>query len=131
MPLRQLKDALLRDHVALPIGDATVYSRDFDLGKGEKFELVELHVEIPPLALTALPNAKNLTVKVFHGDTENPTDELSTLGTITGATGTNPSAAVTYRYRYPPTVGRYLRVGIVGDDDVAASEVEAEVSLVF
>ncbi len=131
MPLRQLKDTLLQASVTLPDGAETVYSDAFDLGKGEKYETVELHVEVPALALTELPNDKSIVVKAYHGETATPTTELSLLGTITGATGTDPSAAVTIRYRYPPTVGRYLRVGVTGEVGVGADAKEALVSLVF
>lgn len=131
MPLRQLKDALLQASATLPDGAETVYSEAFDLGKGEKFETVELHVEVPALALTELPNDKSIVIKAYHGETETPTTELALLGTITGATGTNPSEAVTIRYRYPPTVGRYLRVGFIGEATVAADAKQALVSLVF
>ena len=131
MPLRHVKDALLIEDVALPVGATTAYTADFDLGEGEKHEGVELAVEIPALALAELPNAVTLTAKVIHGAAPAPTAELATLGTVTGATGTDPSVAKEIRFRFPPTVGRYVRVGFVGAANVAASAKKGTASLVF
>jgi hypothetical protein len=131
MPLRHVKDALLIEEVALPNGATTAYTADFDFGDGEKHESVELAVEIPALALSELPNSVTLTAKVFHGAAPAPTTELATLGTMTGATGTDPSAAKEIRFRFPPTVGRYVRVGFVGAANVAASAKKGTASLVF
>ena len=131
MPLRHVKDALLIAEVSLPVGATTAYTVDFDLGDGEKHERVELSVEIPALALSELPNAVSLTAKVFHGAAPVPTTELANLGSVTGATGTDPSTAKEIRYRFPPTVGRYVRVGFVGAANVAASAKKGTASLVF
>lgn len=130
MPLRQIKDALLINRIVLPDEDAEVLSADFDLGQGEKLEKVELHVALPDLSLAELPDAKSLTVRVLHGDAPAPTDELAVIGSVTAA-APDATAARTIRYRYPPTVGRYVRVAIAGEAGVAASGKEAEASLVF
>jgi hypothetical protein len=131
MPLRFIKDALLIRSAVLPAGATTTYIADFDLGEGEKFETVELLVEIPALALSELPNGATITAKVFHGSSPSPTTELCNLGNVTGATGTDPSAAREFRFRFPPTVGRYVRVGFTGTSGVAASGKAASVALVF
>ena len=68
---------------------------------------------------------------MFHGAAPAPTAELATLGTVTGATGTDPSVAKEIRFRFPPTVGRYVRVGFVGAANVAASAKKGTASLVF
>lgn len=131
MPARHLQDSQLKDTVSLPGGNETVYSKDFDLGAGEKFEDCELLVEIPALTLLELPDTKTITVKAFHGDSAEPTTELATLGAVTGATGTNPSLAKVLRFRFPSVTKRFLRVGFVGVATVDADAKEASVAFVF
>jgi hypothetical protein len=131
MPQRFIQDADLVRSPGLPVGDTTTYTADIDLGQGEKFEDVELEVRIPLLALSELPDGTSITAKVYHGDAAGPTDELTTLGSVTGATGTDPSEPKTFRYRFPPDVKRYVRVGFTGEATVDADAKAATVSLIF
>lgn len=127
---RQIQDALFVVTRALPAADGTVTSSDIDLkADAMKPENVELHITVPALTATHLPNADTLTITVQAGAAATPTTALFSLPVITGSTG---YAGNTFKFRLPPDCPRYLNVKFVaagGTGDISA--VNATVKLVF
>lgn len=128
--MRAIKDKLFVVTRALPTADGTVTSADIDLGSDAfKPEEVELHIIVPALNSTQLPNADTLTITVQAGASATPSTSLFSLPVITGSTG---YAGNTFKFRLPPACPRYLNVKFVaagGTGDISAST--ATVQLVF
>lgn len=126
-----MKDLNLTITRALPTADGTVTSADLDLGSaapGASVKDAELHIELPALSATLLPNADTLTVTVQSGESPTPSATTGLSRVITGTGST--IAAQTLQFRLPPTVGRYVNVrfaaaGGTGDQ----SGVSATISL--
>lgn len=127
---RSIQDALFVVTRALPTADGTVTSADIDLkADAYKSENVELHITVPALTATHLPDADTLTITVQGGASATPTTALFVLPTITGSTG---YAGKTFKFRLPPDCPRYLNVKFVaagGTGDI--SGVDATVKLTF
>jgi hypothetical protein len=136
-----VKDASFVDAAAaLPnAGSGTSYSDTFDLGsaltsRGIRGGEFEIRIEAPTIALTTLlPNGETCSYSVYAGAATSPTTKI--LGEVivqTGATGTDPCAAVTKQVRLPADCPRYVRVGATLSSGAGnCSTRDMAVSLVF
>lgn len=128
-----MKDALLAQTLTLPNGAATTTSSAIDLGAGPKeINDIELVVNIPTLTLTQLANTQTITYSLELSDTStfDTVRKTVSLGVQTGATGTDPCAAISNkRYRLASNDYRYARIKAVklGASDASASSATLEV----
>lgn len=112
-----MKDALLKQTLTLPNGAATTTSSAIDLGAGPKEATdIELVFNAATLSLTLLPNTQTITFSLEFSDTEafSTVRKTVSLGVQTGATGTDPCAAISnVRHRCASNEHRYARIKAV------------------
>jgi hypothetical protein len=127
---RNIQDTQFAMPVALPNGDNTVQSGDFDLGadiyKGSNYEIA---VSLPDLTELELGDAKTLTVAMATGNNPGPLVVFSTK-TFTGSI--DGLAAQEKRFPIPSDCPRYvsfLFTGANGAGDMSAKS--ATLKLVF
>jgi hypothetical protein len=109
-----LGDAAQKQTAALPNGAAATQVTGFDLMnsvRGDFMADVQLQVDVPATTTGELADTQTITLTVESDDNAAFSSPLviATLGTITGAGGVG-AAAVTYYYRLPVNVERYVRV---------------------
>lgn len=133
-----LKDKELIKTKALPNGAATIYSDGFDLknsARGDFLARCELHVVIPALSTTLLPDTQTITYSLEH-DTDSAFGTTAALPGFeqiakqTGAAGAG-AAGVTVKIRLPLSVKRYVRVKAVKAGAADASGASLTEQLVF
>lgn len=112
-----MKDALLKQTLTLPNGAATTTSSYIDLGAGPKaMDDIELVFNAATLSLTLLPNTQTITfsLELSNDSAFGTIGRTVSLGVQTGATGTDPCAAIS-NVRYKPASNdyRYARIKAV------------------
>ena len=134
MPLN-VQDALVSITGALPAGATTTKTAALDLGvnagtyvtgqHSDFVALVEFELDVPALAVGALPNSDSITYALVGSNTDStlasPTTLIPELAIQTGAGGVG-AAALAQRFRLPSGVTRYIGVTATGSaSGVAAS----------
>lgn len=123
---RNQRDASFATTKALPAAAAAHNTSSFDLDQieGGQIEGVEAEIVIP--ALTALVEAKTVTIKLQDSADDSSFADVDPLvqTSVVGATG-NGCAAKTVRFRFPPGTRRYVALNIAvaasGGDSTAKS----------
>lgn len=128
-----MKDALLKQTLTLPNGANTTTSSAIDLGAGPKaMDDIELVFNAPTLTLTQLADTQTITysLELSNDSAFGTVSRTVSLGVQTGATGTDPCAAIS-NVRYQPATNdyRYARIKAVkaGASDASAASATLEV----
>lgn len=123
-----MQDAAVQQSLTLPNGAATTTSSGIDLGAGQHKGNVELRFDAPALSLTLLPDTQTITYTLEFSNASNfgTIGRTVSLGVQTGATGTDPCAAIVNR-RYRPANNdfRYVRAKAVKTGAANASSAAA------
>lgn len=130
-----VKDALLKQSIALPNGANTTVTAGIQLSFGTKVDVaadVEAVLTIPNVSTAELPDGQTLTYTIETSDTENFASSKSVAGSAlqTGAGGVGASAT---ELRWSPTadVQKYVRGKCVKTGAANASTSSFYIELAF
>jgi hypothetical protein len=130
---RNLKDALLKKSVAMPVSGVTAASDVIDTQNspfGDFAAPIDVVITAPALTATQLPDGKSNTYTVEHSTSADfgTSATALTLGTQTGAGGAGDAGGI-FRGRLPLTTKRYIRAKVTPSSTQSADQSAASMVL--